>query len=111
MQAAEATPTPPRPEGCLGCSRLENPACNTVVLLSGETVCTWCEAWRLECYAREVEARAILAMSDREVRRAHLSRLEARHGAEYRARLEATVLGLWERRRAAQAARSGASDA
>lgn len=108
-----ATPTP----ACLGCARLEQPDCNTVVLLTGETVCTWCEAWRLECHAREIEARAILAMSDRATRQAHLARLEARHGiddpahgAEYRRRLEAAILGLWELRKAAQAASSGDSD-
>ena len=111
MQAAEATPTLSRPDGCLGCSRLEDPACNTVVLLSGETVCTWCPAGLAETRDREVSARAILAMSNRDVRRSHLARLEARHGAEYRRRLEAVVLGLWERRRAAMAARSGDSDA
>lgn len=108
-----ATSTP----ACLGCARLEQPDCNTVVLLTGETVCTWCEAWRLECQAREIEARAILAISDRATRQAHLARLEARHGindpahgAEYRRRLEAAILGLWGRRKAAQAASSGVSD-
>lgn len=45
-----ATPTP----ACLGCARLEQPDCNTVVLLTGEVVCSWCEAWRLECHAREI---------------------------------------------------------
>lgn len=108
-----ATPTP----ACLGCARLEQPDCNTVVLLTGETVCTWCEAWRLECHAREIEARGILGMADRETRQAHLDLLEARHGvndpahgAEYRRRLEAAILGLWERRKAAQVASSGDSD-
>lgn len=108
-----ATPTP----ACLGCARLEQPDCNTVVLLTGETVCTWCEAWRLECHAREIEARAILVMSDRATRQAHLDLLEARHGiddpahgAEYRRRLEAAILGLWELRKATQAASSGVSD-
>lgn len=110
------TATAPTP-ACLGCARLEQPDCNTVVLLTGEVVCTWCESWRLECQAREIEARAILAMSDRATRQAHLDLLEARHGiddpahgAEYRRRLEAAILGLWERRKATQAASSGDSD-
>jgi hypothetical protein len=98
-------------DGCLGCARLEDPACTTVVLLSGSTVCTWCESWRLECHARETEARWLLGLSDRQTRIRHLEAREREFGAEYRRRLEAAVLGLWERRRAAQVARSGASDA
>lgn len=108
-----ATPTP----ACLGCARLEQPDRNTVVLLTGETVCTWCEAWRLECQAREIEARGILGMADRETRQAHLDLLEAchgvndpAHGAEYRRRLESAILGLWRARKTAQAASSGVSD-
>lgn len=91
-------PTPAPPDGCLGCQRLELPDCPTVVLLSGATVCTWCPAWREETAAREVEARAILRMADRQTRLDHLAKLEARHGAEYRRRLEAVVLQLWEAR-------------
>lgn len=98
-------------DGCLGCARLESPDCTTVVLLSGATVCTWCPEWLAETRDRELEARSVLAMGSRDIRRNHLDRLEARHGAEYRRRLEAAVLGLWERRRAAMAASSGASDA
>ena len=111
------TPANPIP-GCLGCARLEHPYCNTVVLLTGEVVCTWCQSWLVEARDREIEARAILAMSDRATRQTHLARLEARHGiddpargAEYRRRLEAAILGLWERRKATQAASSGDSDA
>ena len=110
------TPTTPTP-ACLGCARLEQPDCNTVVLLTGEVVCTWCQSWLAETRDREIEARATLAMSDRATRQAHLARLEARHGiddpthgAEYRRRLEASILGLWERRKATQAASSGDSD-
>ena len=108
-----ATPTP----ACLGCARLEQPGCNTVVLLTGEVVCSWCPSWLGETRDREIEARAILTMSDRATRQAHLDLLEARHGvndpahgAEYRRRLEAAILGLWERRKAAQVASSGDSD-
>lgn len=95
---------PEPPESCLGCQRLEQPDCQTVVLLSGATVCLWCPGWKEETAAREVEARAILRMVDRPTRLAHLERLEARHGAEYRRRLEAVALQLWEDRRARRAA-------
>jgi hypothetical protein len=88
----------------LGCARLEAADAPTVVLLSGQEVCSSCFLWLTETRDREIEARAVLAMGDRETRRAHLDRLEARHGSEYRRRLEAAILGLWERRRAADAA-------
>ena len=98
------TPTP----ACLGCARLEQPDCNTVVLLTGEVVCSWCPSWLAETRDREIEARAILGMADRETRQAHLDLLEARHGvndpahgAEYRRRLESAILGLWRARKTA----------
>lgn len=96
-------------DGCLGCARLEDPACTTVVLLAGPTVCTWCPEWLAETRDRETEARWLLGLSDRQTRVRHLEAREREFGAEYRHRLEAAVLGLWERRRAAQAARSGDS--
>lgn len=99
------------PDGCLGCAKLEDGSTPTVVLLSGAVACSWCPAWRLECQARQEEANAILRMANRETRRAHLDRLEARHGAEYRRRLEAVILATWERRRAAAAAAAGGADA
>lgn len=85
---------------CLGCQRLEREAEPVVVLLSGQTVCSFCPAWLQETFAREMEARAVLDMADKPTRLAHLDAREARFGAEYRRRLEAAVLGLWERRRA-----------
>lgn len=88
---------------CLGCSRLEMPDCKTVVLLTGQTVCTSCVSWLTECRERQEEANAILRMADRETRRAYLEAMERRHGAEYRRRLEAVVLETWERRRRASA--------
>ena len=97
-----AAPLPALPHGCLGCQRLEDPAA-TVTLLSGQEVCSWCPAWRAETAERETEARAILRMIDRDTRVAHLEILEARHGSEYRRRLEAVVLNLWERARASRA--------
>lgn len=80
----------------------------TVTLLSGAVCCSWCPAWLAETRARQDEAYAVLRLADRDARRAHLVRLEARHGAEYRRRLEAVVMQTWERRRAAN---SGARDA
>ena len=96
------------PDGCLGCSRLEDAATPTVTLLSGAVVCSSCVLWLEECRARQEEAYAVLRMVDRDTRRAHLDLLQARHGAEYRRRLEATILDTWNRRRASA---SGASDA
>ena len=98
------------PDGCLGCARLEDGATPTVTLLSGAVVCSWCSAWREECRLRQEEAYAILRMADRETRRAHLDRLEARHGAEYRRRLEAVILDTWKHRRAAAASAAAAGD-
>ena len=92
------------PDGCLGCARLEDPAAPTVTLLSGAVVCTWCEAWRQECFDRQQEAYAVLALRDRPARQAYLARREAALGTEYRRRLEAVILQTWEaRRRAAPA--------
>jgi hypothetical protein len=96
-------------DGCLGCSRLEVADAPTVVLLSGQTVCSWCPDWREETRGREVEARWLLTLSSKATRVAHLEKREAEFGPEYRRRLEAAVLGLWERRRAAAAASSGES--
>ena len=103
-------PTDPAalPDGCLGCARLEDSSTPTVTLLSGAVVCSWCDAWRQECLQRQEEAHAVLRMADRETRRAHLDLLQARHGDEYRRRLEATILDTWNRRRASA---SGASNA
>ena len=73
----------------------------SVVLASGETACTWCPAWRLECHERETTARAILRMADKQTRQVYLSGLESRLGPEYRARLERVILEIWRRQRAA----------
>lgn len=88
---------------CLGCSRLEMPDCKTVVLLSGQTVCTYCSLWLEETRARQLEACAVLEMADKPTRLAHLAKREAEFGPEYRRRLEAVILQTWERRRAAAA--------
>lgn len=87
-------------DACLGCARLEDAAA-TVVLLSGQTVCSWCPSWQAETADRELEARSLLRLADKSARLDRLARLEAQRGPEYRARLEAVVLAMWERRRAA----------
>lgn len=97
-------PMPAPPDGCLGCQRLSLPDCPTVVLLSGQEVCSSCILWLEETRDRELEARAILRMADRQTRLEYLATLEARHGAEYRRRLEPVVLQLWEARRARHSA-------
>lgn len=103
--AKGADPLPPEQVmglSCLGCQRLEDEVTPTVVLLSGHPVCNTCPSWLAETYAREVEARMLLRLPDKPARLAHLDAREARFGAEYRRRLEAAVLALWERRRANQ---------
>ena len=98
----------PAPDGCLGCARLADPECNTVALLSGATVCTYCPAWLSETLLRQNEATRVLGMASRDARRAHLDAREREFGPEYRRRLEAVIMSTWERRRAAA---SGASNA
>ena len=83
------------------------PACNhpRTKLLDGSETCTWSEAWRAEC-----EARAVLAIPDKLLRREFLRGseingkiekrgvLQVRGEAACRA-LEAMVLKVWEARR------------
>lgn len=97
----------PEVSSCAGCARLETDA-PTVRLLSGHEVCNYCPAWLVETGVRELEARRVLRMPTREARLAHLDRREQEFGAEYRARLAAAVMDLWERQRAATAAETEA---
>lgn len=90
---------------CLGCQRLSDPACNTVVLLTGETVCSWCPEWRVECATRETEARAVLRLPTKDERLSYLATLELAHGTEFRRRVEVAVLDLWELKKARLRAR------
>ena len=87
----------------------------TVTLLSGVTCCSWCAAWRQECFDRATEAYAVLRLPDRDSRRARLDTYEANarldavrlgvpadaYAAEARRRVEAAVLALWHARREA----------
>lgn len=88
-------------------------------LLDGRMVSTWSKDWLVETRDREVEARAILRMYDRDSRIAHLGRyaLEmeqfcrvngldcdpVEYGAEARRRLEAIIMERWRRSRAPSA--------
>ena len=44
---------------CLGCSQIET---MPVTLHTGETVCSSCEAWRLECFERQKKADELMAL-------------------------------------------------
>lgn len=88
-------------DACAGCAKLEDPAIEQVVLLTGQTVCSYCPDWRDECRQRQIEADAVLAMVDKPTRLDHLAKREAEFGSEYRRRLEEVVLDTWKRRRAA----------
>lgn len=69
-----------------------------VTLLDGTVVDSWSPEWLAETRDRELEARMILRFATREIRRAHLAKREAEHGAEYRRRLEAVILEIHNRR-------------
>lgn len=71
-----------------------------VVLLDGRTVDTYSQDWLVECRDREIEARRVLDMPNREMRRSYMAGVGRDRGAEAQARLEAAVMGLWERRQA-----------
>jgi hypothetical protein len=85
---------------CAGCAKLEDESVPTVVLLSGASVCSWCPAWLRETQARHVEAQQVLGMVDRDTRQAHLAKRAADFGAEYRRRLEAVIMEIWNARQA-----------
>lgn len=104
------------------CSYAGRPGVGTVTLLSGESCCLWCAAWRQECYDRAAEAYAVLRLPDRDSRRARLDTYEANarldaaslglrvpadeYAAEARRRVEAEILAIWRARQAATAAAS-----
>lgn len=83
------------------------PACDhpRVKLIDGTETCTWSEAWRAEC-----EARAVLAIPDKVLRREFLRGSEINgkivkrgvrqvRGEKACADLEAMVMKVWEARR------------
>lgn len=91
-------------EGCAGCTRDRA----VTLELSGERVCTYCERHRHEC-----EARAVLAMRDRDTRRLYVfggtdpltgkrrRGVQDIRGVDAARRLETTILALWRRRKTA----------
>ena len=71
-----------------------------VKLLNGRTVDSASHDWLIECRDREIEARKVLDMPNREMRRSYLAGVGRDRGAEAQARLEAAITGLWGRRQA-----------
>lgn len=64
---------------CLGCQRLES-ADQCVTLASGTVVCTYCQAWLIECEARELlamlKAKRIEELRKRELKRGNVDALK-----------------------------------
>ena len=83
---------------CFACGRVHSPTCE-VVLVGGETVSAYSEAWRLEC-----EARAILSRGTTETRALHLSKIEKRRGKPAADQLKAKMLEIWNASKLARAA-------
>lgn len=67
------------------------PAPKMVRLIGGQEVESGSEAWRLEC-----EARHVLALPSRRLRREYLLRIEQRRGLEARMTLEARIRAIWD---------------
>lgn len=44
---------------CLGCSGIET---KPVTLITGETVCSYCPAWKQECLDRDNKAKELMGM-------------------------------------------------
>jgi hypothetical protein len=72
---------------CLGCNFIET---SPVVLRTGETVCSSCEDWRLECEAREVLKR------DLDGRRDYLGGVDEKRGRAAGDYLRAEILAQWK---------------
>ena len=75
-------------DGCLGCQRCEDGP--VVTLFDGRVVCNVCEDWRAEC-----EARHVLAMPDKQVRREYLAAVEKKRGADGGKALSDLALKIW----------------
>lgn len=79
---------------CEDCARLE--AGPVVTLVDGSQCCSYCELWRVEC-----EARHILKMPSRDLRRDYIERIKAKRGEAAGRQLADVVLAVWEARRPA----------
>lgn len=66
-----------------------------VTLLDGREVDTYSRDWLLETGERDTQARAVIRMATKQIRRDHLHKFESRYGAEARRRLEKTIKDLW----------------
>lgn len=73
---------------CLGCNLIETAP---VTLIDGTTVCSSCEGFRHEC-----EARNILALPHKVLRRGALIAIEARRGKEAADALRETMTKMWK---------------
>lgn len=74
----------------------------TVTLIDGREVSSASEEWRHEC-----EARTVLRMGGRDVRRAYLDKVGARRGKPAMFALEDTLVKLWKIERAKLILESG----
>lgn len=79
---------------CLGCQFIDTPQ-KSVTLIDGRTVCSSCEDFRHEC-----EARMILGRPTTHDRRIYLEEVERKRGFEAANALRATILQLWEAKKA-----------
>lgn len=94
-------------EGCLGCE-----ACatrNTVQLVDGRTVCTYCPDWRDECLAREIlrmpkERRRVFLFGRVDAGKVVEKGLQQIHGKEKADHMAGLVRAVWEAGRAASSA-------
>ena len=68
---------------CLGCNYIEN---SPVTLRDGRVVCSWCEAWRLEC-----EARTVLKRKDR---KEYIEAVRAKRGIDASVQLRNEMLAI-----------------
>jgi hypothetical protein len=75
---------------CTGCRREK-----TQVLLAGDSVCSWCPAWALECRQRDISARIVLGIGDRAARERWLLSYADEYGDEAATRLRETVKFMW----------------
>lgn len=81
---------------CAGCNLITS---QQVRLVDGREVCSSCPAWR-----HETEARWVLERPSTIERRQYLDEVERKRGKPAADALRATLLALWEKRKAAREA-------
>lgn len=72
-----------------------------ITLHDGTPVSNWSPEWQEECRLRHQHALDILALPEKALRHAQLDYHERTVSPEYRRRLEAVVMSIWQARRAA----------